>query len=132
MLWAWFVGYCSKISSSTCREIDDYLLGLYTAFGHVPHQTLLKSPTVNVTVNPVRNILRVRRVKREYLDEVEDDRVSSVVEGSKDSCAVCGSPSFARVTRKDGSRAFLCKKHFNVERHWLLGWAYVKEMSRYG
>lgn len=126
-LWAWFVDYCRKMGSSTCRELDDYLLGLYTMVEHVPHEALLKNTVTNVYVHPVRNILRVRRRRVEY---VEDEEVLEMrLSGSPERCAVCGLPSYARGTNEDETQVWLCKTHFREsKRHGaFIGWLPVKD-----
>ena len=124
-LWGWFVGYCRKISSSTCRELDDYLLGLYSYVKHVPHNALLKRHVTNVTVSPVRNIMRVRRRRVEYVndDEVLDQRVT----GSRLKCDVCGQLSYARGIAEDDSQVWLCRQHFLLKKRSFKGYRYVKD-----
>ena len=121
--------HCVAKGLSICH-INDALWFGYLLGWNEKLDVDVKSPTINLTL--VRDVKRVRRYAVEEVKEETEVCEVSGVEGSKDECAVCGKSSFVRVIRKDGSRAFLCRPHFQREKRGLRGWAYVRELFPYG
>jgi len=128
-LYARFKPLAKRVHGSVCRSIELYITTLIESVETGVHFSHTERP-INIDKIVIERNLRPRR-KLEFEDSFEDHEISSVVEGSRDSCAVCGRPSFARGINKDGSRVFLCRSHFRDWKKHFVSWAYVKEMSLY-
>jgi hypothetical protein len=101
-----------RVFGSTCNPIESFMATVVSCaesgvnFGN----------TIEIDKIIIERNLRERR---RFV--VEDVVGGDVVECSK--CSVCGKDSYGAVTRRDGSRVFLCKVHFTREKKSeLLGW----------
>lgn len=115
-----------QMGLSTCHVCEGLLHGWLTGVGEQV-ELVHQSPTINLTL--VRDVKRVRRYSREFVETVsaqeEVENREIVVHG----CAVCGKKGFAVVTRKDKSRVCLCKLHFEASRRGIIGWRVLEASS---
>lgn len=92
--------------------LEDFILGLKSAYGHIPHESVRKNE-IYVTVMPVRNIRCVRRYKKEVVEVTEvTEKVAVAVK-----CGFCEKAAVARFRYlKTGTEREACPYHAGLLR----------------